>query len=121
MNIEISKEFLIENLKTVQMKALDGVYFKKQTGICKAWCEEIEFNPHEDGVAGYFLVAHFAKSWDLYSGDEYSPILDKNQHKWQEEALTLRMSLIDHLLMCLEKSTQEEIDKIISYYYVENV
>lgn len=102
----------IEALLQVKKAALNGDYAndKYRFGICKKW--DMLLGQKE---ACYSLVMKFSRSWEGFSGDEVYPIgggendFNFEGNLWTGKMLTLRLSLIDHMLTKMQAMTPEEI------------
>lgn len=115
-NTMYSKEVLIDSLTVVKDKALNGEYKNSNSGICCKWSDMID----EDNSVGYDIVEVFSPSWEHFSGENCLPILGyTNGNLWKGEQLKLRLSLIDHILKCLEEVDQEWLDKLYEDSYTE--
>lgn len=101
----ISKQRLIDSLNEVRKQAILGILYYPEYGICKNWKRLME-----DDVS-YFLVRHLAQDWEYHNGFTEYPVPDNEDFGlWEGVNLEMRLSLIDHILKCLEEYCQEDID-----------
>ena len=101
----ISKRLLIDSLNEVKQRAILGIILEPEYGICKNWCEML------DDAFSYTLVENLSFSWKYRTEwDEYPVPDDERYGLWEGVNLEMRLSLIDHVLKCLEEYSQEDID-----------
>ena len=113
-NTKYSKEVLIDSLTVVKEKALSGEFAGKYIGICRNWSEEIE------DMVTYNLVEKLSIGWEYHTQCAEYPVPDnKDLGLWESDNLTLRLSLIDHILKRLEEANQGWLDKLYEEVYSE--
>ena len=105
----ISKQQLIDTLNYVRQQAILGLIMRPDYGICKNWCEML------DDAFSYDLVDEFSTSWEHRTTSYCYPVPDEERMGlWEGVNLEMRLSLIDHILIRLEYSSQEYLDEL--YY-----
>lgn len=108
----LDKKMLIKSLKKVRKEAKRGTYRNERVlGICYQWGQAIsEMQVDCMGVIAYNLVTKLSCNWQHHTGIPSYPVQTYSHQKlWIGTQLDLRLSLIEHLLMCLREMTIEEI------------
>lgn len=78
-------------------------------GICHHWAQQVNLKRserhHPTKTNVYSLVGYLAQSWEHTvnpDDDTWYPVPENpRQHKWEGDNLTMRLSLMDHMLTCL--------------------
>lgn len=101
----ISKQRLIDSLNEVRKQAILGILEYLDSGICLNWCKIL------NNSFSYEIVEEFSVGWEHRTNSSSFPVPHEGSFGlWEGVNLEMRLSLIDHILKCLEEYSQEDID-----------
>ena len=113
-NVEKLQTYL-NACRAVQKQAAEGTIVKKSSGICDAIFKQVNTKIDNAGRDVFLFMAHYAKSWEYFSGHSRFPIPSTDKFRdeiatymhtknlWEGEQLRLRQALLKHIIIKLIK------------------
>ena len=103
----ISKQILINTLLLLKQQAESGSILKPDYGICKNWKEVL------NDAFSYNLVEELSIGREYRTSSYSYPVPDDEDYGlWEGVNLEMRIALIDHILVRLEKVSQDNLDAL---------